>query len=473
MHTKDHQPYNILIIEDNIGDFAIVEDFLTDTIETPKIVHASNYKQLSAIFSNRDTSFDVVLLDLTLPDKNGQGLVVEILQLVSPCPVIILTGFSNIDFSIKSIAQGVSDYLIKDDLSATMLYKSIVYAIERKKFISQLGESEKQYSDLFQLSPQPMCLYEPATFKVLKVNNAAIKDYGYTEDEFLAMTLLDLVNKDTVPIASEQIKKQHREVNKTYEGKFGILKKSGQIAQIESFSTPLVINGRQLTLVIAIDVTEKNLYEHRITKAIIKTQENERYEIGAELHDNVCQILATSKISLKMLKKSLSAPGVEWYNQCNEYIGLASDEIRNLSHRLAPAFFNDTTLQSAFKTLLTTFNADSIYQIHLHFDNGVEVHFTDYEFRLNLYRILQEQLRNISKHAKATTIAVDLIMRNQQLEMIISDNGVGFDVVSSKNGIGITNMKRRTELFSGKFKIDSSLGNGSKIIIEIPFKSTK
>ena len=465
---KDKNEYRILIIEDNPGDFVIVEEFLLDQILEPRITHALNFKEATKIIETIETPFDVILLDLSLPDKSGQKLISEILQVASTSPVIILTGFTDIDFSIKSIAQGILDYLIKDDLNASILYKSIVYAIERKKMNLELTASEKRYSDLFHFSPQPMCLYEHGTFRFTKINKAAIEQYGFSEEEFLKMTLLDLVPPEEKVKAIETMLKQSRQLNETYQAQSRVFKKSGEIIEVQTYSTPIIISNKSYTLVIAIDVTEKNLYEHKITKAIIKTQEDERYVLGGELHDNICQILAASQLAFGLLVNSIPASRLPIYDQGMGNIKLALGEIRNLSHRLAPAFFDDTNLQEAFRKLLTTFNIDNKYNIILDFDPAIINLATNLDMQLNMYRILQEQLRNISKHAHASEIEVDMFIYNDKLKMKISDNGVGCDVNKLDGGIGIANMKRRTELFSGKFEILSAPGKGCTINVDIP-----
>ena len=127
-----------MVIEDNPGDFAVVEHLLAEQISVPAIVHAVNFKRASEILSAADGLFDVILLDLSLHDKSGQDLIIEMLEVASLCPIIVLTGYTDIEFSIKSISLGILDYLVKDDLDAPMLYKSIIYSIERKKTITQL-----------------------------------------------------------------------------------------------------------------------------------------------------------------------------------------------------------------------------------------------------------------------------------------------------------------------------------------------
>jgi PAS domain S-box-containing protein len=218
------------------------------------------------------------------------------------------------------------------------------------------------------------------------------------------------------------------------------------------------------------DITEKKEYEFKLTKAIIKTQEDERYEIGGELHDNVCQILVGSLLSLGMIKDTLPASKMEFLNQCREYISLALAEIRNLSHRLAPAFFNEETLQEAFARLIDVFNIEKRIKISLHIDDAIITSIVSLEIQLNLYRILQEQLKNILKYAKATVIEVNVALDHNILKMTISDNGVGFDVDSPKNGIGFANMRRRAELFSGKFDVNSSFGEGCIVLVDIPLQ---
>jgi PAS domain S-box-containing protein len=306
-----------------------------------------------------------------------------------------------------------------------------------------------------------MWVIDDKTSKFVQVNKACIDSYGYTEEEFAGMTVHD-INPDHKAV------NERNQFSDVFIRGSRHVKKSGELIDIDTSSIPLISNGEKKILMIAMDVTEKNLWEQKLTKAAIKAQEDERYEIGGELHDNVCQILATSQIFLGMIKKSLPTESDELYERSLRYIILASDEIRNLSHRLAPAFFDDATLGDALNNLLTNFNSEKKYQIILNFDKESQNHQLSRDLQLNLYRILQEQLRNISKHSKATKIKVVISINSNTLQMLIADNGVGFDAKAEKGGIGLTNMSRRVQLFSGKFMIDSSVGNGCEIVVEIP-----
>ena len=469
---KDKKAYHILVIEDNPGDFMLVEEFITEYIYQPVICHAQNFKEALEELTKEGNHFDVVLMDLTLPDKGGEELVMEITRFLPQCPVLILTGYADIEFSIQSIARGISDYLLKDDLNASILYKSIIYAIERKKNNALIEYSEKRYSDLFHLSPQPMWVYDLETLKFLQVNKAAVDHYGYTEEEFLSMTILEIRPKEQIVkiLAALELERSNKE-QKGFVGSYTHQKKTGELISVEVYSTRIEINERQCFSVIAVDVSERNEYEHKITKAIIKTQEEERYEIGGELHDNVCQILATSMISLGMMKKYIEPTAEQWFNNTKEYINMASDEIRNLSHRLAPAFFEDSNFEVAIEVLLNSFNAAEQYEIEIQFDNKINELNLSLDLQLNLYRIVQEQLRNIMKYAKASKITLNFSVVDDMLNLKLTDDGVGFVTDKSKSGIGMANMKRRAELFSGTFFIDSSPGNGCTMTVKVPIAS--
>ena len=261
---KDKKPYRILVIEDNPPDLALVEEFLTEQILDPVIVHADSFKQASAILSAADILFDVILLDLSLADKSGQDLITEMLRVASLCPIIILTGYADIDFSIKSISQGILDYLLKDDLNATTLYKSIIYAIERKKTISDLQESEKRYSDLFHLSPQPMWVFDPQTFRFVQVNKATIELYGYSEEEFLSMTIKDITYNEDIPLIEQA--KATMKVEEVYisQENYRHQKKNGEIIQVEFQENVIFFKGKKANIVVAFDITEKTKYINTI-----------------------------------------------------------------------------------------------------------------------------------------------------------------------------------------------------------------
>ncbi len=465
--VKNKKKYAVLIVEDNLGDFSLVEDYLQEQFMAPDITNAKSFYDAKSLLNTNQTGYDVVLLDLSLPDKHGKELIEEMLSFKLSCPIIVLTGYTDIDFSVKSLSLGITDYLLKDEITSSSLSKSILYSIERKNAVIELEKSEKRYSNLFLLSPQPMWVYDADTLKIIQVNTSAVTHYGFSEDEFLNMTIMDIRPEEEYPKLIEVLEADHTGNQNAYKGKFKHQKKSGDIIDVEIQSGPIQLGDKIFRMVIVNDVTEKTLFENKISKAIIKTQEDERYEIGRELHDNVCQILVATQMTLGALKKSSTQSNLEYFDLCQEYITLAAKEIRALSHQLAPVFFDDKSIHETFNMLLTSFNIENKYQISQYYGPSIEKFPLSHEVQLNLYRILQEQLGNILKHSQAKSIEVRLDIDNT-IQLQISDDGVGFDVNTVKGGIGLANMKRRVELFSGIIHIKSTPHNGCTIQIEIP-----
>ena len=337
---------------------------------------------------------------------------------------------------------------------------------ERKTAEENIKQSEANYRQLFDNSPAPMWVINEKTSAIIQVNKAAIRNYGFSEEEFLAMMISQITPGERAPIPAADM------IGMSFKGSQRHVKKSGELIDVVTSSIPIRINGENNTLLIAIDVTEKNLYEQKLTKAAIKVQEDERYEIGGELHDNVCQILAGSLMTLGMMKDALPKQSIDIFDLTRKYINQATSEIRNLSHRLAPAFFDMQTLEEAILELLKSVNVENRYMINLNVDARFNKEPLNRDLQLNLYRILQEQLRNIMKHSKATKIEVAVaVKKSDLLQMKITDNGVGFNVKAVKGGIGLANMNRRVQLFSGTFTIYSAVGKGCRALIEIPLLS--
>lgn len=216
------------------------------------------------------------------------------------------------------------------------------------------------------------------------------------------------------------------------------------------------------------DISSRVEEEMRVSKAIIDTQEKERQYIGAELHDNVNQVLASSLLVLGMIKneKMNKKDTLEFIETGKGYINSAIEELRKLSHELAPASFDNSTLKDAFENLFQSFNLNNRFKIKFSFDEKCNT--VSDNIQINLYRILQEQMKNIVKYADANKIEISLILSGGIIAMRISDNGKGFNVKTAKNGIGLSNIKKRAESLSGKFKLNSAQGKGCEILIEIP-----
>ncbi|MFD0750281.1 histidine kinase [Mucilaginibacter calamicampi] len=140
MIAHTNELYEVLVVEDNPGDFLLVEEMIAEQM-IAVVSQAPTFGRARELI-NAGNVYNVVLLDITLPDHAGEPLIREMVELCRDTSVIVLTGYSDFAFGIRSLAMGIADYLLKDELTGTALYKSMAYSAERKKVILALESSE-------------------------------------------------------------------------------------------------------------------------------------------------------------------------------------------------------------------------------------------------------------------------------------------------------------------------------------------
>ena len=255
----DKNPIKILVIEDNIGDLILLTESLEEEFVNLDLLHASTARDAKEKLQI-EQGIDIILLDLSLPDESGELLAQNILDQAQKIPVIVLTGYTDKNFAIKSIGLGTSDYLVKDELNSATLYKSIIYSRERKRATNQLRESEKRYKELFHLSPQPMWVYNVETLEFLDVNDAAILHYGYSMEEFMSMTILDIRPSEDQENFQESLKDTVKNNGALGSKTFRHKKKNGDLIQVEITSNKILFQDREARIVLASDITERVAY---------------------------------------------------------------------------------------------------------------------------------------------------------------------------------------------------------------------
>lgn len=261
--SKNQRSIAVLLIEDNPGDALLVEDFLNDEFESLALTHVTSFSE-AELKLHEEHSFETILLDLSLPDSEGIDLVNKILKMADSVPVIVLTGYSNLDFSIESLSKGISDYLLKDELSATLLHKSIMYSLERNAFSKELKKSEQNYRHLFEFSPVPMWVYDFYTLEFLDVNKAAIRHYGYSKEEFLSKTIRDIHPPDAVEKLEKSLESLHQNPKRNNTEVHIHQKKSGETIQVEVQGSAIDYKDRSARLVLAEDITAKLKEKQRL-----------------------------------------------------------------------------------------------------------------------------------------------------------------------------------------------------------------
>jgi PAS domain S-box-containing protein len=225
------------------------------------------------------------------------------------------------------------------------------------------------------------------------------------------------------------------------------------------------------------DITEKTVLQEKLATqekekrkqtiaAVLDAQEKERLHIASELHDNVGQILTTCKILLEGEISKQDAP--ETLNHTYMHLQRAINELRSISHQLNPAQLHEIGLISALKELVKTVNMASSIDVILEVEDPRCLDKIEDPVSLSLFRIVQEQLNNILKHANATEVTITITKSAKAVELEIVDNGKGFRLSSVNKGLGLKNMYNRAELFNGRVIINTAPGEGCTLSVYIP-----
>jgi signal transduction histidine kinase len=211
-------------------------------------------------------------------------------------------------------------------------------------------------------------------------------------------------------------------------------------------------------------VLKERTKQKQIAQAAINAQEKERADVGRELHDNISQMLTSTKLFLDILNKKSPDEMIE---RSVKNINTIIAEVRNITRSLVPAGIEELGLIASLYDLLDNIKITNIIDLEFFPDITVE-NLINTNYKLTLYRIVQEQINNIVKHASASHVIVELFQEGNNVELIITDNGQGFDLNKIKKGHGLYNMRSRAELINGIIEIITSPGKGCKLKVNIP-----
>jgi signal transduction histidine kinase len=212
-----------------------------------------------------------------------------------------------------------------------------------------------------------------------------------------------------------------------------------------------------------------------IAQAMVDAQERERAEIGKELHDNINQILSTTKLYLE-LAKSDNKERMHLIARSAENIHEAIHEIRNISRSLVPASIGDLGLLDSISDLVESVRTTRTIHVEFYPVGKFDEKISDKE-KLMLFRIIQEQVNNVLKHSGARNLIIELLLEEAEnrIELNITDDGKGFnpEKVKGKKGLGLSNIMSRADLFGGKVTIKSSPGQGCQLRVLVPIQDAK
>lgn len=406
--------------------------------------------------------FDVSQVhEIALSKRKGNWEIVEV-------PAIKKTK-SQLASDKKELEEKVTERTKELSLINTKLIQEIE---QHKRTRDVLLRTEARLRTVFDATDTAYLLLEP-DLSILLFNQRA-SDYVrkvFSWDLKTGDNIQDFLTPDRKLLLADRVQRAVKGEQIRFETRYDLENKLFFWYDIRLFPVPNDEKGIFGHVLACTDITERKQLEIQlekermekhleITDAVITAEENERQEIGRELHDNIQQILASARLFLSMVnKENSSEPASLYQQQTDQLILSAINEIRDLSHSMITPFMEKTTLKEAIEKVI--YNITSTSEININLETaGLDEKLLSEKLRLTVYRIIQEQFSNILKYAKASAVSLDIVQDHEKLTLTIQDNGIGFDMSKKATGIGLMNMKARASLFNGEVTIRSSPGQG-------------
>jgi PAS domain S-box-containing protein len=351
----------------------------------------------------------------------------------------------------------------------------------RKRAEEALRESEERYRELFENAKDAIYLHD-LSGRYVSVNRAAERLSGYPRAEILGRHYSNFVAPRNLKHARTNLCKKLDEANETIYEVF-MITKDKRAVPVEVSSSLIHENGVPVGVQgIVRDITERKRAQDALqnySRRLIEAQEAERQHIARELHDEIGQVLTAVKINLQSIQRL--GPDSAWMPPLDESIGIVDEalgRVRELSIELRPSLLDDLGLSAALRWYVDRYAQRT--GIRAEVMNGFEEEGRlPRELETACFRIAQEALTNVVRHAKANSVSVQLERVRERLVLTISDDGVGFDVeglfsnAATVAALGLRGMEERALAVRGKIEIESALQNGTRVRATFPFKRRK
>ncbi len=378
-------------------------------------------------------------------------------------------------------------------ITSTFLFIFYRFLVAQKAFMR-----EAQFKSIVLESISEAVVLTDVNFRVTAWNQSAQLLYGYTAKEVLGKSITDVFG---IPASSSDISiiDQLRRFKK-WQGEIVHLHKNGTPLTVLASITMLPFEGADINGSVAVfrdiserkvmeinlhetnqsleDLLERQLMETRaanvqlreLNKGLKEAREDERKRISRELHDDLGQVLTSARIHLNFLLEEIDIKDQQLKSRFEELIVTLDRSIqwvRNIAIELRPLALEDLGLFQAITTHAERFRKEINVDIEIY--NDVPELIIDNEKATHIFRIFQEALNNIAKHAGASLVSVRITLEDDDFIMSIADNGKGFDPGRvTKKSLGLTTIKERSKLLKAQYQIQSSPGRGTEVKLIMP-----
>lgn len=341
---------------------------------------------------------------------------------------------------------------------------------------AEFEEARDRYADLFEFSPVGYVTLDAGAV-ILEINIAATALFGRRRSLLRGLPLIDLI----VPESRERFRTFLTEANDPANAQ--------AMVEVELARRPVCVrliarhvrsrpDAHELFTAL-VDITAQRQLEQarQITmERLVKVQEEERRRLARNLHDQLGQQLTALRLALTMAREG-QHPGArsQGFELMDQIVSQLDRDVDSLAWELRPAALDDVGLEPAIKEFLRQWSAANgvVADLHAGARNHARLH---PDIESNLYRIVQEALNNVSKHARARHVSVLLDRKDNAVTLIVEDDGCGFDaagelMLRGQGGMGLMGIRERTALVGGGVDLESTPGKGTTLFVRIPLRA--